>query len=50
MSPQLVEIEFSKFQIDFSTSLNIGLWNIGMVLPFSNVFGFFGIVDDPIFI
>ena len=47
MTPQLVELELPKFQLDFSASFNSALQNMGMVLPFSDASDFSGIVDDP---
>ena len=47
MNPQLVQLELPKFQLDFSTSFNSALQNMGMVLPFSDASDFSGIVNDP---
>ena len=47
MNPELVELQLPKFQLNFETSFNSALQNMGMVLPFSEASDFTGIVADP---
>ena len=50
MSPQFVNLELPKFEIEFSALLNTILQNMGMVLPFKGNADFTGIVDGSLYI
>ena len=47
MTPQLVQLELPKFQLDSSTFFESALQSMGMDLPFSEASDFTGIVADP---
>ena len=47
MTPQLVQLELPKFQLDSSTSFESALQSMGLDLPFSEASDFTGIVADP---